>query len=165
MPRNITGGSGHKARANSEGNITKKNRQLIENFIEDVTVEGKCDGVFVSKVIRRLGDGRMEVSYMDNDRLITVSAPIKGSLRGRGKSQAFVDIGSFVLVTDTGLEGSRSHEIIGVVTPAQLAQMKKIMTLDTRIIDNAKSEDHSGEVLFEEADEEDTDGSVEIDNI
>ncbi len=163
MPRNTTGGSGHKARANCEGNITKKNRQLIENFMDDMTKEGKCEGVFVSRVTKKLGDGRMEVSYMDKERLVTVPAPIKGSMRGRGKSQAYVDNGSIVLVSNTGLVGAMSHEIIGVVTPAQLVQMKKIMTLDTRIIDNTKTVEQSGE--FEFGEESDDEEGVEIDNI
>lgn len=163
MPRNTTGGSGHKARANCEGNITKKNRQLIENFMDDMTKDGKCEGVFVSRVTKKLGDGRMEVSYMDNERLVTIPAPIKGSLRGRGKSQAYIDNGTIVLVSNTGLTGAMSHEIIGVVTPAQLVQMKKIMTLDTRIIDNSTSVEITGGIEFGE--DSDDDEGVEIDNI
>lgn len=164
MPRNTTGGSGHKARANAEGNIVKRNRQLVDNFMDDITKEGKCDGVFVSRVTRKLGDGRMEVLYMDGGREVSVPAPIKGSLRGRGKSQAFIEVGTIVLVAETGLTGAMSHEIIGVVTASQLASMKRIMTLDTRIIDGAAKPGETGEFEFGAAGDDD-DADVEVDNI
>lgn len=165
MPRNTTGGSGHKARANAEGNATKKNRQLIENFIDDMTKEGKCEGVFVSKVLKKLGDGRMEVSYMDGERAVNIPAPIKGSLRGRGKSQVYIDVGSVVLVSKTGLAGAMSHEIIGVVNAAQLAQLKKMMVLDTRAIEPSMTA-NPGEIEFgEDEPEGEGEGLIDVDDI
>jgi hypothetical protein len=125
MPRNTTGGSGHKARANSEGNTTKKNRQLLEAYIDDISKEGHCEDVYVSRVTKKLGDGRVDVTYFIGDRAYNVQSCIKGSLRGRGKSQAFVDVGSIVLVASTGLVGSMAYEIIAVLPPLGNPTRKK----------------------------------------
>jgi hypothetical protein len=134
MPRNTTGGSGHKGRANGEGNTAKKNRGLVEDYLEDIRSEGQCEDVYLARVIRRMGDGRMEVFYAIGDRGCTASAPIKGALRGRGKAQAHIDIGSAVLVQSTGLKGSLAFEIIAVLTNAQLDQLNKIKKVDARIL-------------------------------
>jgi hypothetical protein len=115
MPRNTTGGSGHKARSNSEGNTTKKNRQMLESYIDDITNDGFCEDVHVSRVTKKLGDGRVDATYFEGDRVFNIQATIKGAFRGRGKSQAFVDIGSIVLVASTGLVGSMAYEVIAVV--------------------------------------------------
>ena len=151
MPKNTTGGSGHKSRANSEGNTAKKNRQLIENYIADITKDGKCEDVFVGKVTKKLGDGRMEVLYNRE----SVIAPIKGSLRGRGKSQAFIDVGTAILIAKTGLVGALSHEIIGVLNRAQVAQIAKIIELDPRISAALADEDGAGFAFDHEVDVDD----------
>ncbi len=166
MPRNTTGGSGHKARSNSEGNITKKNRQMIENYIEDITKEGKCDGVHVAKVVKKLGDGRVNIAYFEGDRLMTVQAMIKGSLRGRGKSQAFIDGGSFVLAADTGLVGSMAFEIIAVLPPSGDPTRKKLedaYPLDKFVSVATVGGPATGDIEFEYTKEEDDD--IEVDDI
>lgn len=167
MPRNTTGGSSHKARSNSEGNITKKNRQLLEDYIDDITKEGKCDGVYVAKVVKKLGDGRINIAYFEGDRLMSVQATIKGSLRGRGKSQAFIDGGSIVLAANTGLVGSMAFEVIAVIPPTGDPTRKKFedaVTLDkfnTITVPGAPAE---GGFEFEHVEENDDD-DIEVDNI
>ena len=133
MPRNLTGGSGHKGRANGEGNITMKNRLLIDSYISDIKADGQCEGVHVARILRKLGDGRMEVFYVKNKIGTNVIAPIKGSLRGRGKSQAHIDIGSIVLISETGLGGSHAFEIMAVVPETHLDKLQKDCDLDSRI--------------------------------
>jgi hypothetical protein len=134
MPRNITGGSGHKSRRNGEGNATKKNRGVVEDFIYDITNDGECEGVHMAKVTKKMGDGRMETFYFNkHNQQITVIAPLKGSMRGRGKSQTPVDVGSIVLLNETGLGGGISHEIFAVLTSAQAAHLQKLLKLDDRM--------------------------------
>ena len=140
MPRNITGGSGHKSRRNGEGNATKKNRCVIEDFIYDITNDGECEGVQIAKVTKKMGDGRMETFYFNkHNQQITVIAPLKGSMRGRGKSQTPVDVGSIVLLNETGLGGGISHEIFAVLTPAQASHLQKLMKLDDRMAPKLES--------------------------
>jgi hypothetical protein len=63
MPRNVTGGSGHRSQRNSESNKTKSNNKIIDALIEDMATEAP-QGVFVGRVMRRLGAGFMEVFYV-----------------------------------------------------------------------------------------------------
>jgi hypothetical protein len=139
MPRNTTGGSGHKSRRNGEGNATKKNRCVIEDFIYDITNDGECEGVQIAKVTKKMGDGRMETFYFNNNQQITVIAPLKGSMRGRGKTQTPVDVGSIVLLNETGLGGGISHEIFAVLTSAQASHLQKLMKLDDRMAPKLES--------------------------
>jgi hypothetical protein len=162
MPRNTTGGSGHKSRANSEGNVTKKNRELLESYLDDIESDGKCEDVYVAKVTKKLGDGRIEATYMEGERSFTIQAVIKGSLRGRGKSQAFVDIGSLIIISDTGLVGSLAYEVIAVVPPKGTPLRSRFDEIVKDSIPETKENTGGG---FEFDHEEDDDKDVEIDNI
>lgn len=134
MPKNTTGGK-HKGRKNGEGNTARKNRLLIEAFISDIRSEGKCDQIHVARVVQRAGNGRMGVLWVDDKKTARMAnVPIKGSLRGRGKSQARIEIGSIVIMNETGLGGSRVFEIIAVMTDEQVSLIKDEMDLDSRIL-------------------------------
>jgi hypothetical protein len=134
MPKNTTGGK-HKGRKNGEGNTAKKNRLLIEAFISDIRSEGECDQIHVARVVQRAGNGRMGVFWVDEKKVArTANVPIKGSLRGRGKSQARIEIGSVVIMNETGLGGSHAFEIIAVMTDEQVSLIKDEMDLDPRIL-------------------------------
>ena len=104
----MTGGSGHRAQRNSEGSKARHNREHIEDLLDDYRKGEKTDGVFVGRVTRRMGCGRMEVFYMrpviDTDpeerlmyepekakaaqvRMVPVQQiiPMRGGLRGKAK--------------------------------------------------------------------------------
>lgn len=139
MPKNTTGGK-HKGRKNGEGNTAKKNRTLVEAFISDIRSEGDCEQVYVGRVTQRLGDGRMSVFFM-NDEIdrknvpTVINAPIKGALRGKkGKAQARIEVGSIVMINNTGLGGSHAYEIIAVMTNEQVEMLRDEMDLDPRIL-------------------------------
>jgi hypothetical protein len=134
MPKNTTGGN-HKGRKNGEGNTAKKNRTLVEAFISDIQSAEGCAQVHVARVIQRAGDGRMGVFWVDEKKAArSAIVPIKGSLRGRGKSQAKIEVGSIVMLNETGLGGSHSFEIIAVMTDEQVGIIRDSMTLDPRIL-------------------------------
>lgn len=134
MPRNTTGGSGHKARANRQSNTSKKNNDLISDFLDDVKTEGMCEGVHVARVLGKCGDGRMSVFYVSGTSGTTAIAPIKGSLRGKGKKDAFVDVGTIVLLAETGLTGAMAHEIIAVLSDSHVSTLNRLAPLDARIL-------------------------------
>ena len=133
MTKNTTGGK-HKGRKNGEGNTARKNRTMVEAFLSDIRSDGKCEQVHVGRVIQRVGDGRMSVFYAYQEKPYTVIAPIKGSLRGRGKSQARIEVGSVVMISETGLGGSHAFEIIAVMTDIQVELLRSEMDLDPRIL-------------------------------
>jgi len=68
----------------------------------------------------------MEVIYYDADKNgHTLNVPITGALRGRGKRDAFVDIGTIVVLTDIGLDSGTTHKITAVLSKTQAKQLSK----------------------------------------
>jgi len=82
----------------------------------------------------------MEVIFIANERLETVRAPMKGSIRGRGKKDAWVDVGSYVVLNETGLTGSMSHEIVMPLSPVQIAHLRKEGVMDERLFEKTNTE-------------------------
>jgi len=73
-------------------------------------------------------------------------------MRGKGKKSVWVDIGSLVIVADTDL-GGKTHEIVAVMTPEQVALYRKIKpTADPRLFlkDASATEETKEEIVFEE---------------
>jgi len=164
MPRNMTGGSGHKSQKNSEGNKARNNRLKGDALLDDIMDEVSTAGVLIGKVTRRLGCGRMEIAHFsDKGELTLFQAPLRGGMRGKGKKSVWVDIGSVVIIAETEL-GGKTHEIIAVMTQEQLARLRKIKPdADPRLfIKDASAEaDKKDEILFEEDEDEDEDINVD----
>jgi len=182
MPRNTTGGSGHKAQRNSEGSKARHNREFIDDLLDDYRKGETIDDVYVGRVLRRMGCGRMEVFYTktvvdahDED-LLAMDAPTKkapkvrtvdvqqiipmrGGLRGKAKKTVWVDIDSLVMIAETGLAGT-THEIIAVFSPDQVARYRKLKPdADERLFlkGGAEAETSTGGIVFEASAEEEID--------
>ena len=125
MPKNTQGGSKHRKGSNSESSTSMKNKKLFNNLLADVRDDEDIDGILVGRVMRKLGDGRMEVDFIKNDRLETEKARMKGSIRGRGKKDAWVDVGSYVILNETGVDGALALEIVMPLNPDQVKVLKK----------------------------------------
>jgi hypothetical protein len=164
MPKNVSGGSGHKAQKNSEGSKSRNNRVLIDTLMDDYVNGEAIDDVFIGRVIRRFGSGRMEVFFLDKEnRPITKNIPLRGSMRGKGKKSVWVDLNSLVMIVETGLAGT-THEIVGVLTDQHIARYKKIYpNADQRLfanstgIDKVEEDGFELEVETDEKEEEDVD--------
>lgn len=102
-----------------------KNKKLFNNLLSDIRDDEDIDGILVGRVMRKLGDGRMEVDFIKNDRLETEKARMKGSIRGRGKRDAWVDVGSYVILNETGVDGALALEIVMPLNPDQVKVLKK----------------------------------------
>lgn len=176
MPRNITGGSGHKSQRNSESNKVRNNRTLIEELLFDYADKKKAvEEVFIGRVLRRMGQGRMEVFYSETvldaeegTRKIekTVIAPIRGGMRGKGKKGVWVDPGCIVMVIETGLAGAMSHEIVAVFTDEQVVKLRKVRPdLNPKLFIKGETEggEDEGGIVFEKGEE--SDGEVDVDDI
>jgi len=142
---------------------------MFENILSDLQDE-EIDGVHFGRVVRKLGEGRMEVIFIANERLETVRAPMKGSIRGRGKKDAWVDVGSYVVLNETGLTGSMSHEIVMPLSPVQVAHLRKEGAMDERLFEKTSTQGGEGdgiefETVVEEKkkDEEEEKPAQEID--
>ena len=171
MPKNTTGGSGHRAQRNSEGSKAKHNRCLVDDLLEDLASGETPTDVYVGRVTKRMGQGRMEVFYMDPNynpaRGSQIIAPMRGGLRGKGKKTVWVDLNSVVMIAETGLAVT-THEIVGVFSPIQVTRYRKIVPdADPRLFltDSVEVSKEAEEAGFEfegvPADDED----VDIDNI
>lgn len=163
MPRNTTGGSGHKSQKNSEGNKARNNRLKGDALLDDIMDQVSTAGVLIGKVMRRLGCGRMEIAHFtDKGETLMLQAPLRGGMRGKGKKSVWVDIGSLVIVAETEL-GGKTHEIIAVMTQDQVARLRKVKPeSDARFfIKDASAEgDSKEEIIFEEDEAE-----VNVDDI
>ena len=127
MPKNITGGSAHKSQRNSEGGKARNNRCLVDALLDDIMAKEKLEDVFVARVMRRMGSGRMQVFYTNKlGQATELIVPMRGGLRGKGKKTVWVDTGSLVMVVETGLSGM-THEIVAVFSEAHVARYKKLV--------------------------------------
>jgi hypothetical protein len=95
----------------------------------------------------------MEIAnFSDKGELTLMQAPLRGGMRGKGKKSVWVDIGSLVLVAATEL-GGKTHEIFAVMTPEQVARLRKIKPdADARLFlkDGSAEEAVTEEILFED---------------
>jgi len=173
MPRNTTGGSAHRGQRNSEGSKARHNREFIDDLLDDYKNGEKTDGVFVGRVLRRMGCGRMEVFYMIKktdavegvrEEPVQQIMPMRGGLRGKAKKTVWVDIDSLVMLAETGLGGT-THEIVAVFSPEQVARYRKLFPhADERLFLKSgatETEEEKGGVVFEA----ESDGEVDVDNI
>ena len=136
MPKNYSGGKGHRSGQNSESNTSIKSRKLFDDLMSDIRSNEDLDGVYIGRVTRKLGDGRMEVTYFQEGKTFVSQAILKGSLRGRGKRDAFVDLNSIVLLIHLGVDSGTTFEIMNVFTPEQIHVLKNEVELDDRLFAN-----------------------------
>jgi hypothetical protein len=168
MPRNTTGGSGHKAQKNAEGGKARNNRVMGDLLLDDILNGEKTEGVYIGRILKRLGSGRMEVFYINHDHPLTRSVqqiiPMRGGLRGKGKKSVWVDIDSLVMIADTGLAGT-THEIVSVFTEEQVRRYRKMVPdADPRLFMKSSVDvSESKEEGFEFS--EDAEGEIDVDGI
>ncbi len=178
MPRNVTGGSGHKSQRNSESSKARNNRNLVDDLLSDYAdIEQRkklgmyydeIKDVHVGRVQRRMGQGRMEVFYSQTSQDAhegkktidhNIIMPLRGGLRGKGKKSVWVDPGSIVMVMETGLGGTMTHEIVAVFNEEQVSRLKKIRpNMDPRLfVAAADNPEDEGGIVFERDEEEEVD--------
>ena len=170
MPRNTTGGSGHRSQRNSESNKTKANNHLNDSLLDDLLNDEKTDGVHVARVMRRLGSGMMECFFVVEEevggkaRMVDklVHAPLRGGLRGRGKKDVWIDVGSVILLANTGLGGT-PWKIMSVFNDRQIARYQELRPeADKRLFVRASTDTptEDGGIEFVAEDDE-----VDVDDI
>ena len=140
----------------------QKNKKFFETFMSEATKASGMEAVHVGRVLRKLGNGRLEVFFLDEkNRPMTDHALIRGSFRGRGKHGAWVDINSIVIISETGV-GSTKYIVVSVLDPDQVRMLRKDVDIDPRIfaVDNTDKEsllkgggDDMGGFTFDETDD------------
>jgi hypothetical protein len=123
---------GKKGVAGRESGCSKKNMQFIKNFISDVREEGEVSDVHIARVMKMLGNGRVELFYVLPDgRGILAKALIRGLFRGKGKRDAWIEIGSIVAVD---IQNLGDNTVVAVLSRADVHLLEKEMELDPRIL-------------------------------
>lgn len=186
MPRNTTGGTGHKAQRNGEGSKARNNRCFVDDLLDDIKNGSGTEGVNVARVTKRMGSGRMEVFYLEEVidekktdnwmlggksgpkkteyRPVQQIIPMRGGLRGKGKKTVWVDLDSLVMVAETGLAGT-THEIVAVFSPEQVAKLRRLKPeMDERYFLKGSAETSSKQDMGFEF-EEDKQEELDIDAI
>ncbi len=166
MPRNTAGGSGHKSQRNSEGSKARNNRMLVDDYLDDIRNGESTKGVYIGRILKRMGSGRMQVFYDGREQIIGM----RGGLTGKAKKTVWIDVDSVVLIAETGLSGI-THEIVGVFSESQVSFFRKMVpTADPRLFlktaptgtDEKKDDDD----LFErDASSEEEEEEVDVDDI
>ena len=72
----------------------------------------------------------------------TVQAVIRGSFRGKGKRSVWIDIGTIVVIADSGIAGSAEFEIMAILSADEIRDLRKEIEIDARIfeLDNRDKE-------------------------
>jgi hypothetical protein len=128
--------------AKRETGATIKNRRFVQDLLDDLRKEGEVEDVFIGRVLRRMGDGRMEVFYTQKvkteNRGRVTQAKIPGRFSGKGKHSVWIDVGTFVAIANTGVKGSAAFEIVAVFTADQMRDICREFDMDSRItnVDN-----------------------------
>lgn len=153
--------------------MSKRNKKFVQDLLDDLRSGEDVEHVYIARVTKKLGNGRVEILFMKNEKPVVTQAIIKGSFRGKGKHSVWIDIGSIVAICDTGVVGSLSTEIMAVLSPDQVKIVAKEWDIDPRIINptitaetavmNKQHED--GFEFDAPGKESDSEENVDVDNI
>jgi hypothetical protein len=151
MVKNTTGGKGHRSQRADDPKAAK-NRKLVDEWIHDMGNTFPT-GTLIGRIVKRLGNGRMEVFAQDEHKKIhaALNVPLRGGMTGRAKRSMWVDVGKLVLIAETGL-GVKTHEIFAVLEPGHTEYIKRF-GFDPRFfaaVDAPEGEDAGFEFTVEE---------------
>lgn len=173
--------SGNKGRKRETG-VAVRHRRFIADLINDYRADGKVDDIYIGRVVRKLGNGRVDVFYVATEKENTFDkngnevvkevsrsyekqAVIRGSFRGKGKHSVWVEQGGIVVVADTGVG---VLEIMGVLSQDELNVISKSSYVDERILTPASSGDGENDlnrIEFGNDSEDEKLSDDDIDNI
>lgn len=116
----------------------QKSDNLVADYIYDLKTTKKdeaADEVYVARVIKMLGNARIQVVYSPHkDKVIVAQAKIPGRFTGRAKRDMMVSPGTFVLISDTGVVGSLALEMAAIVTRDELLKIQDLTILHPNVV-------------------------------
>ena len=114
--------------------IGKKNDSFFKDYLSDIKTDGEVADVYVGRVIARLGNGRMNVFYVQkNGNTNIVNAPIRGLFKGKGKHSVPIETNSLVLIADSGIPGSAQYEIVCGLSSDHIRDLRRATAVDPRL--------------------------------
>lgn len=150
-PQKNSGNRG--AKKHRESGASSKSKREVDEMLSNIDNISKAK--YIARVTRKLGNGRVEMVYLKKEkesvRTDTGQAIIRGSFRGRGKRDVWIDVGTYTVVE----ENLGVLEIVGVLTREQ---MKHIITLNDdykKILGGDDERENDATIEFgEDSDEE-----------
>lgn len=125
MPRH----SGDSSKRKSDG--------VVSDYIYDLkqlkTGEVIDDEIYVARVIKNLGNARIEVVYSHDEKVFVGQAKIPGRFTGRAKKSMMVSPGTFILVAKTGVIGALALEMVAIVSREELAKIQDLIPIHTNV--------------------------------
>ncbi len=122
--KNLGGGKGHKKTSGKESRGARHNREFTDAFMEDVLSGEKVADVFLGRVIKAFGGGRLSLLMADGKE---VTAALKGNLRcSKGAARHADNVvacspGTFVIVQSDEVV----TQVVGVLNRYQVKDLKK----------------------------------------
>lgn len=115
----------------TKGRVNRNNDDLLDKYMHDTRKDGRVPDVYIARVIKKFGGGRVNLFYIGADQKPQVKqAFIRNLLRKSG-----VEEDTVVMVADTHLSGNMQYEIMAVIPRDKLREINKDLKLDNRILD------------------------------
>jgi len=111
MPRH----SGDSSKRKSDG--------IVSDYIYDLKKKEMDDEIYVARVIKNLGNARIEVVYSHDEKVFVGQAKIPGRFTGRARKSMLVSPGTFLLVAKTGVVGALALEMMAIVSREELVKI------------------------------------------
>lgn len=125
MPRH----SGDSSKRKSDG--------VVSDYIYDLKQlrkdEKLDDEIYVARVIKTLGNARIEIVYSHDEKVFVAQAKIPGRFTGRAKKSMMVSPGTFILVAKTGVVGPLSLEMAAIVSREELAKIQELIPVHANV--------------------------------
>jgi len=125
MPRH----SGDSSKRKSDG--------VVSDYIYDLKQlrkdEQLDDEIYVARVIKTLGNARIEVVYSHDEKVFLGQAKIPGRFTGRAKKSMMVSPGTFILVAKTGVIGPLALEMMAIVSRDDLAKIEELVPVHSNV--------------------------------
>jgi hypothetical protein len=118
---------------NKKKTFANKSDPVIRDYIEDLRAKD-TEHVHLARVLKYNGDGRVEVVYCIGEKGVIAQAIIPGRFRGKAKYSSLVDVGSFLLLGETGVVGSNALEMIALVSDEQMSKIREVVEVDKRVL-------------------------------
>ena len=115
----------------TKGRVNRNNDDLLDKYMYDTRKDGVVKDVYIARVIKKFGGGRVNCFYINSDKKPQVKqAFVRNLLRKSG-----IEEDTIVMVVDTHLSGNMQFEIMAVIPRDKLREINKDLKLDNRILD------------------------------
>jgi len=121
MPRH----SGDSSKRKSDG--------IVSDYIYDLKKKEMDDEIYVARVIKNLGNARIEVVYSHDEKVFVGQAKIPGRFTGRARKSMLVSPGTFLLVAKTGVVGALALEMMAIVSREELVKIQELIPLHANV--------------------------------